>query len=1304
MSNEQDGVIRSITSGGIVALHPARRIHPVLVGPSTSDEVNIIMEELLPVGCVRLNDMRFEFDSSIVGPEAHTELKELKKLRDEFPGITCSVFGHADPVGNDPYNKTLSGRRATAVYAMLTRKTDLWEELYKNPFGGDDWKFRAIQVMLTALGHYSGPINGKLDGPTRQAVEAFQRSPEGTGLGVDGDPGKNTRPKLYEAYMKFVCSDDARNPFQLDPAADFLVGTDSGGKGDFQGCSEFNPTLLFSRSEDAAFRANPDKTERNNENEPNRRVVMFLFRQGLHIDKDSWPCPRAKEPIAGCKKRFFADGETRRSFKETRERYEDTKKTFACRFYDRLAIESPCEIGPPVSTLLLTVHLKMVFLDPLNVEHVFPPNFPVVVVFGDGTSTNATVGVDGNLTFVADRRSRSFTLRFELSETNFLASAPPGASGLEPEKLVIPADLPDALSRGFRVFSVPQLWNLSNSDWSVGGTRTTEFTGLENPATTVGVEGSPVKLVLNPHWQFMKFLYFDRKLKRKLSIPPIMVEGFGLKDLAIGEPDNQSNWTTSPQGCQCLPWIVQDPPKPDGDILIRFTTQPDTFIEAPASGSGNPTITSGTPRNTPSADRLRFYDLPAIWKSQKYFTRLGSNAGEFETLAGQPTTNSQPLIFSLDDIVLTDDSLNPIAWHPTNDRAAIFSHKFRQDGDANLSPIGLYKPDTANKASFLTQKPTLEKTRNYIADYPDWTRLVLAMGNIHDVFDKRTPDSDDKVVGARAGVAWVDVANPLIYPAVFLPPPAGSPPGTSFTLAPAGTLPTPGRAVIPRPGLFGAAPVPPGEFCVVQPFYEQEHVRQLFTPAPFTDHSNSIGRCEMAILRCCDVEGNDEVAVNLHYFRFTFDFSPPVSTFSSSKPTTLTGSAAQSNFAHTVVTNIPNRWNGKDAFNSNEAQLLPRTAGALALKVRTLWFVQAVQPADVTRFIPHYRIQVFKEVRANMSSFKGIGDLAEDDKQATSDSDPDFNGAFAAAHETGHGDSLHDEYIETSKNASYDKEGFGDFIPGSPYAADKRAMMKGNIIVGPRNFWHVAEWLRSLCGVEFKVKHGRFDFSLPPHPSGPQQTFVTRPIARSPVTTNGARGRFDIYLYRLGAERYREVLVSGQTFDGIILVVVKMQFTFPNNDDDDIRDGLADIRKGLNRTFRERNRFVVRGTVGSETFTNCLLHISPRFLVTNFSGGKRIKDVMRVTTQAQYNTRVANIINDFGRHFRVNLRKSGGSRFDPAAPDRLFFDMDDDDLEDDFSAFFSEMMGVPRGGIGSAANYVSIARKVIPGATVSKLP
>ena len=74
--------------------------------------------------------------------------------------------------------------------------------------------------------------------------------------------------------------------------------------------------------------------------------MVLIFRKGSRVAPFKWPCPRVTEGVAGCKKRFWSDGEKRRSRRlpdEPRE-FEEAKDTFACRFYSRLVERSPCEL------------------------------------------------------------------------------------------------------------------------------------------------------------------------------------------------------------------------------------------------------------------------------------------------------------------------------------------------------------------------------------------------------------------------------------------------------------------------------------------------------------------------------------------------------------------------------------------------------------------------------------------------------------------------------------------------------------------------------------------------------------------------------------------------------------------------------------------------------------------------------------------------------------------------------------------------------------------------------------------------
>ncbi len=342
-----DRVIFENSANGIFALHPEPDDFVALVGPATTDQLNTIRPRLVAVACAQLPDRHFAFDSSFVTRAAAAALKRLGGLLRLHPGSPVSIFGHADPVGADDYNKNLSGRRARAVFGLLTRDISFWEDLFSNPFGNDIWGDQAIQSMLAALTFEAIRRDGTADDNAKGAIKKFQQD---NGLAVDGIAGRQTREKLFSAYMDFLYGKDFT---KMDPKKHFLGrGADKGGKADYQGCGEFNPVLMFSKQEQEDFQNTTDKTARNKANEPNRRVLVFLFTPGSQVAPDHWPCPRVKEGVDGCKKRFFSNASKRREFQEQARKFEKTHDTFACRFYDRIAFNSPCErVRLPLSRL-----------------------------------------------------------------------------------------------------------------------------------------------------------------------------------------------------------------------------------------------------------------------------------------------------------------------------------------------------------------------------------------------------------------------------------------------------------------------------------------------------------------------------------------------------------------------------------------------------------------------------------------------------------------------------------------------------------------------------------------------------------------------------------------------------------------------------------------------------------------------------------------------------------------------------------------------------------------------------------------
>ena len=138
---------------------------------------NAIRMELVPVGCWKLEDVRFAIASSFLLPETRKEFAELESLLKKHPKAPLTVFGHADPVGDDVFNKELSGNRAESVYAVLIRDVARWEGLYQAGGNAEGWGTSSIQHMLKALGNDPGLVDG-VNGPkTQAAVKGFRRRP-----------------------------------------------------------------------------------------------------------------------------------------------------------------------------------------------------------------------------------------------------------------------------------------------------------------------------------------------------------------------------------------------------------------------------------------------------------------------------------------------------------------------------------------------------------------------------------------------------------------------------------------------------------------------------------------------------------------------------------------------------------------------------------------------------------------------------------------------------------------------------------------------------------------------------------------------------------------------------------------------------------------------------------------------------------------------------------------------------------------------------------------------------------------------
>ncbi|MBC2695369.1 MAG: amidohydrolase family protein [Desulfobacteraceae bacterium] len=276
---------------------------------------NIIKDKIQITACWKVKDFCFDFGSAFVRTNSIEDFEDLfvlyEETKKEWNGPPpVAIFGHADPVGKDDFNKKLSENRARAIYGVLTKDVDIWADIFS-----DEKDAKHLQQRLKDLKEVG---DDELVHPGE----------------VDGIIGHKTKDAI-KAYMEKLCSSKLEKK-------DFFTesGAEGEGKCACQGCSEFNPLLMFSKTEWDEYKSAEDKTRWNEENEVNRRVIIYLFKPGTIYKQGKWPCSAGT--VEGCKKRFYSNSDIRRQFQANPKTYHKDKDTFACRFYDRL-FDKPCE-------------------------------------------------------------------------------------------------------------------------------------------------------------------------------------------------------------------------------------------------------------------------------------------------------------------------------------------------------------------------------------------------------------------------------------------------------------------------------------------------------------------------------------------------------------------------------------------------------------------------------------------------------------------------------------------------------------------------------------------------------------------------------------------------------------------------------------------------------------------------------------------------------------------------------------------------------------------------------------------------
>ncbi len=833
------------------------------------------------------------------------------------------------------------------------------------------------------------------------------------------------------------------------------------------------------------------------------------------------------------------------------------------------------------------LHLQLQFRDPEGTVRNFPDGVMLDAVFGDGHRERVMTEAGGQLHFDDAGRPEDALANVSLAMAQTgrnLVSEPPDEERID--RWVEDAHVSGWVRDGYRVIAVPDGLTTITGVWRAALSDTVYADGVFHPlqgvGRTVGTPDAPVDLVLRPTWQFLRLTYYDRVTEAddQVSIPPLWLQAVADGDDGWEDrPAAASNWTVGDDpltACQCVPWIDQSVAKPDTDVVIRFRTANNTFIHTDQDQAR--TVDVVDPTTIASHQRLRYYDLPVEWRSSNHFVRTaarGTADGEvFEELDDVSGSADEPLIFSLDDIVVVSEHQSPVEIEE-EDRVAVFSHRFGPG--PGLDAYGLYRKSPAAE---LQRYPFSQaRTYNvrdmggYISEYPDWTRLVVLHGGLFDVFDRRVQSPMLKLYGQRAAVDWLGALGRSQYQVARA---AGCTVQSQFRQQ--------------YPDCSSALPVGAQDFAADR---------------WAGGATKNVGISDVALLRHCGLDDDTERAVMFQYVTFELDFEDDFEDDEDGEEDD-DFTVKQGTYARTAIDQSIARWAGPDdAYNPGRPRII-KTSGGPAMEVDTMWFCQS--HPDHSR----YQITVKLERRRTHMTDAGTGDWGMGDHAAGDD------GSHAAAHELGHAMSLPDEYSENATKCSYGLLPVcSNGIFGDPYRGDTTAMMKGNRHVRARYYWHLAEWLHTEGLGDFRIEHDGRRYQLPHQTNnqiGALRTFVNWPLSAWSYNP-GAGPTCDVYVYALGNDAFTRGLIDGFVPRGLIDIDIKLSVTAALDPEWDHDRGTyyktqttLDLMSDMvaSRSYGLGKRWKASGTVGDIALTDCLVRFNLRFLVETYNADEDI--------------------------------------------------------------------------------------------------
>lgn len=838
---------------------------------------------------------------------------------------------------------------------------------------------------------------------------------------------------------------------------------------------------------------------------------------------------------------------------------------------------------------IIRIYLKLKFNDPEGEKRLFPEKFPLQIlldgdetidaVIGDKGLLNDQEGEDAKAYIEIERKKQWFKLAFKQPGRSFIVCEKAEVGAEKKQEYVQVNDpfaddnkIKTAMVDMKRFFMIPTGdWTMANAEWDVAAAPVytdNKFENLEDTSKNAGTETNPMVLTLKPKWQFIRFEYFDKYFghghhnHQRISIPPIILKG--IRNNPAGDSNDfetASNWTKDDsditKACQCLPWIINkaddgtDLAAFDKDMLLAFEAENHFAISTDEDRREikklDPTG-ADEDKLKPSVERPKYYDLPKMWKSKCYFTRLHNGKKFFDELLpgdiDDSFTDSKKLTFSLDDIVLVDTRGQEIKDKDKDDNDKDISKHSRVallylDPDPNKNfKVMIYRPRPEAAYHSLSE---LEKNRNVIIDYHVNTRVVIFCSGFYDIYNKRTEGADftkNQIEGAR--VAKLNDGD---------------------ISAPAVTFNT-------------DADVAAG-YVHMKRFFKLYYLHYCNTDANLV-YSALVTYWSAQLI--CGTD-NEYTAMSLQD-KFNACGARVPSSFDANEWHMFPGTAAQKKRAtEEGFENAMERWNNKD-YQMEET-------GADKKNVIKPWLLlepkEQEDPDNLGTFIDRGGEAIYKIFLINRTEH--LGDRVSPGSSASMDSpkmsmrseafyeegglsatrDYDDNAGprkLVFAHELGHAAiGLFDDYI-TKKNAAFGNVPWYQYkqrYPGVPFFRDKRlSIMCWNRATRLRQFWGRVKWVNDKSNEAplQKFLNAR-QFNITYEPSGKakleyavQQTSFYTPthtdVKNLGSTAAGERARNSaLHYYELGSDEFAQT-AKGGPYTGMLVVETRIEVDFVN--------------------------------------------------------------------------------------------------------------------------------------------------------------